>query len=261
MWRELFITCLMAFKVNCVKSKTPLTKCCTDNQVYMTELDLCREIKNGIWRNNHSQLVLAPPVHAVGRDTGRVFVEENSFQINYQLRPCPKGHVGMSSTDFMLYEDGSIHSLSDESTYNQEEFCIHESYSTGRLVARYCVPDMCSKIDVCIRKCCPIQTALNSSSTSCQNYTKPLNVTLYNQKGIPLTSHDPIFERDGVAPKCRPGYRLDIRNQSCYQLRAYGWLYLYNDPHCPPLPNQESYATEDYCVDHFSDQNGTVIIE
>ena len=246
-----------------VHSKTPLTKCCLNHQAYMAELDVCRDWKGSI---THSKLISeAPTVYALGRNAGPVpvHVEANSFQMTHQLKRCPTGYVGMSSADFQFYEDGSIFSVAEQFTYPYGDFCIQESFPFGQLMARYCIRDPCNRTDICIRKCCPNSTAFNISSTRCVNHSIHLNVTLYNSTGssLQLKPLDQMFFRDGVAPQCRDGYKHKLLDQNDYHLRSNGLLFVFpNKYQCSGSRKTDNdLITDEYCIDHFIDVDGTVI--
>lgn len=251
---------LVSSTVAATHPKTPLTKCCLNHQAYMAELDVCRDWKGTV---THSKLSEAPPVYSVGRSSepAPVHVGSNSFQMTHQLKRCPIGHVGMSSPDFKFYEDGSIFSLAEQFTYQTREFCIQETFPSGRLMARYCIRDPCNRTDVCIRKCCPNFTAFDVSSTRCVNHSANLNVTLHNHTGFPLdikTEH--LFLRDGVAPQCRDGYKHRLLDASGYLMRSDGLLRIFPTNRCTGLKKDVDLITDEYCIDHFMDVDGKVTI-
>ncbi|KAK4015771.1 hypothetical protein OUZ56_030743 [Daphnia magna] len=248
---------LVSGTVAAIHSKTPLTKCCFNHQAYMAELDVCRDWKGIV---THSKLSEAPPVYSVGRSSepAPVHVGTDSFQMTHQLKRCPVGYVGMSSPDFKFYEDGSIFSLAEHLTYLASEFCIQETFPSGRLVARYCVKDPCNRTDVCIRKCCPNYTAFDISSTRCINHSSNFNVTLYNSTGYPLhIKTENLFIRDGGAPQCRDGYKHKLLDTSDYIIQPNGLLDFFSTYRCSGAPKNDGLITDEYCIDHFVDVDGT----
>ncbi|XP_057373380.1 G-protein coupled receptor Mth2-like [Daphnia carinata] len=248
---------LMSGTLAAIHSKTPLTKCCFNHQAYMAELDVCRDWKRPI---THSKLSEAPPVYSLGRSSepAPVHVETDSFVMTHQLKRCPVGYVGMSSPDFKFYEDGSIFSLEEHITYQAGEFCIQETFPSGRLVARYCVRDPCNRTDVCIRKCCPNYTAFDISSTRCINHLSNLTVTLYNNTGYPLhIKSEDLFIRDGIAPQCRDGFKHRLLDVNDYIMLPNGLLDILQTRRCSGAQKDGGLITDEYCIDHFVDVNGT----
>lgn len=235
-----------------------VTKCCTGHQLYMTELDICRQSTHmNDWNptnQSHSQLVNGPSIQISGRSAKLRSLDDPTFEKHYELQQCAKGFVGMSSPEFQFDADGLLYSPTEETHYNPGSFCIQESYPTGQYVARYCVKDPCSFASICIRKCCPKHTAFDLSTTSCANVTKEWTVVIYNQTGNPVDLHSEMYvERDGVLPKCPSGFTLKLRERDCYRLRSPGWLNLFSSNSKCSVSHEISDDTliEDYCVDNF----------
>lgn len=225
----------------------------------MVELDVCRDWKGSV---THSKMSAAPPVYSVERsaEPTPVRVESNSFQMTHRLKRCPKVYVGMSSTEYRFYEDGSIFSQDEHVTYQSGDFCIQESFPSGQFIARYCVRDPCNRTDTCIRKCCPTFKAFDISTTRCINYSSQLNVTLYNRTGYSLNlKSEEMFVRDGVAPQCKDGYKHKLLNQHDYHLRSNGLLFVFPKNGCSSQSQTDvDLLTDEYCVDYFMDVDGTV---
>ena len=90
-----------------------------------------------------------------------------------------------------------------------------------------------------------------------------LNVTLYNSTGssLQLKPLDQMFFRDGVAPQCRDGYKHKLLDQNDYHLRSNGLLFVFPSKYqCSgSRKNDNELITDEYCIDHFIDVDGTVI--
>ena len=242
MWQIILIGWILGCTLTAAQPKTPLTKCCSDSQYYVAELDICRNWKGA----QHGKLTDAPTVYSLGRST-EAQVSNTTFQITRRLQRCPVGFVGMSTSDFLFYEDGSIHSSTEQATFHNGSFCIHEAYPAGRLVARYCVQDPCKRSATCIRKCCPMDMAFDASSKSCKNHTGHFKVILRNQTGYPLDiDSDHLFIRDGVAPQCPlDNYTHFALHRDAYHIQSDGRLFVLPNERCP-----QSTVTEDYCIDN-----------
>ncbi len=254
---------LMGCTVVTVQSnKTPLTKCCSDSQYYVAELDICRKWKGAA---SHGKLTDAPPVHSLGRGAETNSPGNHSFQMTRSLERCPIGYVGMSTTDFIFYEDGSLSSSTEQAIFQNGTFCIHETYPAGRLIARYCIKDPCKRMasTTCIRKCCPIDMAFDATSKSCKNHTEHFKVALYNQTGYPHTvdiNSDHLSDfivRDGIAPQCRPGYSRKILDRDAYHIRSDGRLFVL-PAKCSRSSKEKELVTEDYCIDNVIVGNANV---
>jgi len=200
------------------------------------------------------------------------------FQLKINSISCPEGFLGKTSTQFQFYEDGTLKLDLDGMfyTFPPAEFCIDQTsvLSDDLLIARFCIPSKCDDYQSsgihCIRKCCPLGSAINRTTRNCQNYSSSssfsndVNHQLREYRTGRFVKIDDFTIADGVAPHCnsdgRQGFKVSqfylLKDGRMYVFRSFFMLYLlpimkmfnrYN----PNFPCQSERATEEYCIDHF----------
>ncbi len=240
----------------------PLIKCCQDAQLYRPGLDLCR---HGV---GNARQVASLPVYSVNNNSDDSsltpsFIKPNDERmIRGILTPCPEGFVAKSTQRFQLYENFSM-KTEDGLKRKAGDFCVNPVYpSPDAMVAsdeplqyavRFCDRDPCQHNGACLRKCCPIGTAVNELDKACQpssaesfskNVKQMLNV---DQETTPVVGSYP------VSCDRSKGLSLVFLNVTDFHILESGQMYsIYY------LCNQQ--YTSLYCVDHFVRGNVTVSI-
>lgn len=227
----------------------PLTKCCPEeNEFYALGFDSCK--------TEEAQISWPPPTYSSRTNRTIASVRPERYQLTLNLSSCPEGHVGKSWTDFLFYDDGTL--LADGETFGAGEFCINQVMADKGEVnpvfaARACLPDPCNGTD-CLRKCCPQGMAVNNTDRLCHPTSLPFEVIYQNEEGAPVKPDPPPMIRDGVAPQCPYGFDpLSEDYGDVFYILPDGRMFI------PSFPAGEQY-TEEYCLDHFMDDERAVLI-
>ena len=200
-------------------------------------------------------------------------VTDENFSLTYShLDNCPDGFVSNSTRDFMLFDDGSLRI--DEDRLEVNEFCINEidSRLAGHVpdadpptfAARFCVPDPCITNGPCIRKCCPLGSAIHSRPDELGNLCLP-HPSRFDASLLPFqspeeaeTTIDPtsFSVYGGLGLKCfvEGEHEINPVHPKTFFILADGRM---NNMDYPSSPVDER-PTREYCVDQFYDQNETV---
>lgn len=239
--------------VTAVRAKIPLTKCCSDGELFMKDLDLCRTFKNA----TKASLKNAPPIHLIEKNAdemkANIHIGNDNFTITRKLQHCTDGTAGYSSNHYTFYEDGTLEL--DNTYYPPGNFCIHEEYPTRVFVARICDRDPCSMGGECIHKCCPLDKVFRVSSATCSNYSVPLIIKFHNGSYVD-PSH--FIIRDGGVPHCTGSSRLEYLNDDLFHMETNGSLRTLPSRWCE-MKKQIYYTTKDYCIDNFITPDKIVI--
>ena len=226
----------------------PLTKCCeADDEFYALGFDSCK--------TEEAPVSWPPPVYSTRTNRTLVGIRPERFQVTRNLSDCPDGHVGISWTDFLIYDDGSL-LAGDGERFGRDEFCVNQVMAEkGDLgpvfAARTCVADPCDG-KPCLRKCCPQGMAVNNTDRLCHPTSTPFDVIYHNESGGVVSPDPKIIIRDGVAPQCLYGFdALSQVNGDVFYIVADGRLFI------PNFPEGEQYTVE-YCLDHFVEDENTV---
>lgn len=218
-----------------------LTVCCShEDPFYRPWLDICRRGIDGYVPSSEFPWIQ--------------YYSTN--QLTHYLRVCPKGYISNSSTEFHLYENGTLQvNLSDGGLILQPgEFCVNEilteesSLIGPQWTARFCIPDesYCGPESKCIRKCCPIGMVFNKTGRFCQQFDH-INMTEYVPKSFDL--------RGGLGPLCHDQGR-SVLDKENFQILEDGRL---NDADFYNIyMDEEERITKEFCVEHFLLDDGQV---
>ena len=114
-----------------------------------------------------------------------------------------------------------------------------------------CVADPCANSSAgCINKCCPSGMILNETEKSCQASSVPFVIPFHDESGKPLL---PPIVRDGVFVDCKHGaysLRPSIEEEDRFFILPNGSI------HIPAMSDD----VDDYCIDQFASDDGTVKI-
>ena len=180
-------------------SKIPLTKCCSDDEIYHLGDNKC--VNGSITGDNWIPLI-SDFVKPRNKNAHQI----DDFNVTRNLIQCPEGSIIQSTPEFLFYGDGTLRGRTVPSTFTPGKFCI-DGASTGERVARFCVPDPCNKT-VCVKKCCPMGYSFEEKScipSAMDGF--PLEFT--NEKRETLKIPDNSFKiRSGVLPNCPEGITL-----------------------------------------------------
>lgn len=176
------------------------------------------------------------------------------FHLTHNLTECPAGFIAKTSTQFRLYEDGSVDT--SDGKFQPAQFCIEQSKVDGvvqpQLVARFCVRDPCTETE-CIRKCCPDGMAMNLTSKLCAKFADDFIVAIRNENGSDAAVSIETV-RHG-APHCStPGF--NALDPSAYEEDEF-YVIPSGDLYVPAYP-KEDRVLEEYCIDRFFDEKETV---
>ena len=236
--------------------KIPLIPCCPeDYPLYHIGLDICSE------STTNSSLPLFSVLYS--KVTNRQVKADDVFSFaEYNSTECPDGFVSNSTTDFRLFEDGSL-SISDQRKLKTNEFCISEMDSVNSaeklpvFVARFCVPDPCV-IGPCIRKCCPPGSAIldrPEMAPMCQPHPIPFNVSQLNFQNSTSAS---FSVHGGFGSKCygrEDGINaFNPLDPTKFFIMADGRMFSTDYPSTPI----DDRMTNEYCVDQSIQENETV---
>ena len=170
----------------------------------------------------------------------------------YNSTECPDGLVSNSTTDFRLFDDGSL-SIGDQHKSKINEFCINEMASANAedgspvFVVRFCVPDLCV-IGPCIRKCCPPDSVI-LDRPEMTPFCQPHPIIPFNVSQLTFQNSTSAFFsiHGGLGPKCYDKYELNSFNPvdpTKFFITAEG-RFSTNYP-STPIDDQ---MTNKYCVD------------
>lgn len=220
-----------------------------ENEKKISLMECCQDSFNSVGFNdckNSSQSPDAwlPFVHSLKEN--ETFIQSlDQFQFIYSLPNCSDGFIEKTSTQFNLYEDGSLKTA--QGSFQFGEFCIEQmlkSEGDSTLVARYCIRDPCNDTS-CIRKCCPDGMAVDRTTLLCHGDVQDFNITIQDERGFVVDENiDGI--RYGI-PECFEIFSASLADHQFYLLPS-GSLYL-----------EELTGTfEEYCVDNQFPINNTV---
>ncbi len=162
----------------------PLVLCCQEELLYKSGLDMCSALAS-----NRSLALPSTAVYSTTTNQRITKVTDEIFSISdIKLAECQDGFVSHSTSDFLLFDDGSLR-IGDQ-RLEAKEFCINEldlrvdnvlPADPAEMVVRFCVPNPCVH-GPCIRKCCPIGFAILSLPEglghTCLPYLKPFDASL-----------------------------------------------------------------------------------
>ena len=251
-----------------VGGKIPLALCCPKGSLYKTGLDACSQsTSNGLW-------MFPSPIYSV--ETNQIIAELTNEVVSLtysHLDNCPDGFVSNSTRDFRLFNDGSLRIGKDR--LEVDEFCINEidSRLMGHVpdadpptfAARFCVPDPCIANGPCIRKCCPLGSAIHSRPDELGSLCLP-HPTRFDVSLLPFqspeeaeTTIDPtsFSVYGGLGLKCFAEggeHFIDAVYPDHFFILADGRM---NITYYPLNPMDER-PTREFCVDQFYDKNETV---
>jgi len=119
-----------------------------------------------------------------------------------------------------------------------EEFCIDQTSLSfdDPLIARFCIPSKCNDYQSsgihCIRKCCPLGSAVNRTTRNCQNHSSSssfnddVNHQLREYRTGRFAQIDNFTIADGVAPHCNSDGRQGFKVSQFYLLQD-GRMYVF----------------------------------
>lgn len=229
----------------------PLAKCCDVGGFYNAGFDSCLE------RDTLDMEV--PGTYFDSNGTGHA-VAPSAFLVSLtNLTICPNGHVVKTSTDFQIFEDGSL-KTADGIVREPGEFCVNrivsDSDSTAPLAmfaSRLCIADPCANSSTgCIHKCCPTGMILNETERLCQPSSVPFVIPFHDESGTPLLPPTSVIVRDGVFVDCKHGaysLRPSTEEDEEFYVLPNGRIH---------LPAIREYV-DDYCIDQFASEDGTVL--
>lgn len=227
--------------------KVPLTLCCSHEDVYRVGLDVCREwAPSSGSRLDHVLL----PVYSGNETVAHADLER--FNLTRNLSTCPAGYYGKSSSQFRLFQNGTLE-VSQISLFQPGNFCIAH-LPDGDFVSRFCAPDPCHGSN-CLRKCCPKGSAVNLTAKVCQSSDIPFQVTYRNTEGDIIDPDPSLIVRDGASPNCPHGinvYDPSSNPEDEFNILANGRMY---------IPFEERTIDADYCVDQFFDESESAVCQ
>ena len=267
---SLFICFYLLIFVNCItdltellndegltsfSGKIPLIPCCREDiPMYNIGLDICSPSTT-----NRSLLLF--PVYSNVTDQQITADDVFSF-VEYNSTECPGGFVSSSTTNFRLFDDGSL-TIDDQRKLKINEFCISAMDSVNStdeppvFAARFCVPDPCV-IGPCIRKCCPIGSVIldrPEMAPMCQPHPIPFNVSQLNFQNSTSAS---FSVHGGFGSKCygrEDGINaFNPLDPTKFFIMADGRMFSTDYPSTPI----DDRMTNEYCVDQSIKENETV---
>ena len=242
----LILACLTSAALGNATGKVQLTLCCSSQDVYRVGLDVCRE-----WTpSSGHQSTSLPPVYSADNET--VAKVDGIFQLIRNLSVCPEGYVGKSSSEFQLFQNGTL-IVTLSSFFHPGDFCIAQAHPDD-FVARFCVPDPCHETN-CVRKCCPEGSAVNLTTKLCQSTDMPFGVTFRNVDGVVIDPDPSLIVRDGASPHCPHGinvYDPFANSDDEFHLLADGRMF---------IPAEDRIIDEGYCVDRFLDSSNSSVLQ
>lgn len=229
----------------------PLAKCCDVSEFYNAGFDTCME-----WDTLDMEV---PGFYFDSKENGHA-VAPSAFLLSLtNLTICPNGHVVKTSTEFQIFEDGSL-KAADGSVRKPLDFCVNRivsgSNSTASLAifaSRVCVPDPCANSTGCVHKCCPTGMILNETERLCQPSSAPFVIPFHDESGTPLPRPQSVTVRDGVFVDCKHGaysLRPSVEADEEFYILPDGRIH---------LPTVHEFI-DDYCIDQFATEDGTVRI-
>ncbi|XP_046644908.1 G-protein coupled receptor Mth2-like isoform X2 [Daphnia pulicaria] len=227
----------------------PLTKCCaSENEFYSLGFDTCT-------LNGEMNFNWPPPVYSA-RTNESVVAGSARFSLTFNLSTCTSGYASQSTRDFRLYTDGSAVISSSGERLPANSFCLNQISSgevdAAEFAVRHCASDPCNQTN-CIRKCCPLGMALNTTTQLCQTYNEPFALEFRNVTGHVVTPNPSSYLiRQGDVPKCQHGMfplSPNTNPEDEFYVLPDGQIYL------PYYPENDRY-TRDYCIDDFSSEEG-----
>jgi hypothetical protein len=213
---------------------SPLIKCCDAGEFYNAGFDSCMK-----WGSD---------------GTGHDDVE---FLLSFSnLTRCPNGHVVKISTDFKIFENGSI-KTAEEFVREPGDFCVNRIIDKSNsqfpmFASRFCIADPCEKSSSgCIRKCCPTGMILDEIDKICHPNPMTFVVAFQDENGEPLLHPTSIVTRDGIFVDCKFGkysLRPSEEEDDEFFILSNGTMML----------SSTSELIDDYCIDQVATEDGTV---
>ena len=227
------------------QNRLVVNKCCPAHLFYQPWLDVCR-----LGAHLHPLPGLPPIYSSTGNSTTNLLPELGSIGSD-KLVLCPEGHVVRSSTEFQLYDDGSLRVwyAAGHEQLEPKSFCINRivkvSQSDADFAVRFCTPDPCAG-GRCIRKCCPHDMILNNKFDKCQQTA----ATMLN--GTPFFTGSMV--QDGIGPtKCFKKIKRSFLLKNEFRITSDGWL---NDTSFRiHYANESDRLTDHFCLEHFHEDN------
>jgi hypothetical protein len=218
------------------EAKIPVTMCC--------------ESQINIWGNCLEKTIDPPsvswsPVHS-STNYLTINVSTQDFQVTTDLIQCPNGSISLTSTEFTLFDDGTVKIPNITFNFSPGEVCIANSFNSTDFVARFCVPDPCTA-SICVRKCCPkgfLMKIKNLPNWSCERTDREFSVYYLNETGqkvlLPNTMpirYDTISAWGGKSyPQLTEESKFNVLHNGTVYVPAY------------PIGHQ---VFDHYCVDDF----------
>lgn len=235
----------------------PLVLCCQEDLLYKSGLDMCSALAS-------NRSLALPDVYSIKTNQTIAKVTDEIFSISdIKLAECQDGFVSHSTSDFLLFDDGSVR-IGDQ-RLETNEFCINEldlrvdnilPTNPAKLVTRFCVPNPCVH-GPCIRKCCPIGLAILSLPEglgyTCLPYLKPFDaslLTFQNQTEGDASVNPTYFSiQGGYGLRCYVNGKIEISPVPSFVFLADGRMHYADE--------WEERTMSEYCVDQLSDYNST----
>ncbi len=258
----LILAILVSFQISVSTTSKiiQLTKCCALNESYVIGFDSCQAFSS----NDSSSAIFQkydPPIYSIISNENRTLIEDASSQIQLEinLSTCPDGFVHNVSTDFFLYENGTLSIPQFGIWRTRGEFCIDENETFDplepvKVTARFCVPDPCLGVN-CIRKCCPEGMELYiGDSINCRVTEDPTIVfDHFALQNLSEASPDSYVVRNGVAPKCEIDlldYNWNSEIIKPFSIMKNGSMSIISNNFL-----ETNHVMDDYCIDFKTDFN------
>lgn len=237
----------------------PLTKCCNDDEVYKIGFDDCVQ-----W-DGMAQGDL--PIIVYSTDNVSRHVSSSEFILTFNnLTSCQTGYVVKSWIEFQIYENGSLKTY-DGNERQAGDFCVQripddDSGVDGtNFAVRSCVPNPCENTTSCVRKCCPAGMAINQTSIVCESSSIPFVLPFRDENGVHVEPHPSMTIYDGAFVDCQHGayaLRPSADPNDEFYILPDGKIHV---PSFRIIGEEDVDIGDDYCVDHFINENGAVRIE
>ena len=240
-------------------SKVPLTICCPEGEFYSLGFDKCKKAEE------EEAASWPPPVYFDNIFSQSILsdVTVNDFNIKFDVMSdcAAQGKViSTNSTQFKFIQDGSLR-LDDGRRFKPGEFCLNQVESSATFVARFCIPDPCSKDknndDYCVKKCChngmAVHLFVERLLMICLPNSVPFNVTFRNESGHFIIKPASYVTKYESGPKCSEGVNLlnDQNEDDTFYILTNGTIYSPNYP-------EKDRTTINYCLDNFVHEDDTV---
>ena len=172
-------------------AKIFVTNCCEWQSLYNVTAQKCFKI-------NSNESVPWPKVRS--STTNKLLNSAQDFQVTTHLIQCLNGSIRQTSTEFTLFDDGTVRIPNITTNFSPGEVCIVNSFDSKDFVALFCVSDPCASSS-CVRKCCPEGFVMNSETHSCEAANIEFLVNYQNENGHNVTLPNNLPIRSGVIGK------------------------------------------------------------